>query len=460
MEQTHPSTQPGFPESFAWGAASSAYQVEGAAAEDGKGPSIWDVFCRKPGAIWGGQNGDSACDHYHRWREDIALMRDLGIRAYRFSLSWPRVLPEGAGAPNPAGLDFYSRLVDGLLEAGIQPWVTLFHWDYPLALYHRGGWRNADSPAWFGEYAGLVGRALGDRVTHWMTHNEPQCFIGLGHQTGLHAPGDKLRLDEVLVAAHHTLLAHGRGVQALRAEARRPAVIGIAPVGMTRMPVTDNPADVEAARAAMFAVSNRDVFSNTWWMDPIFRGEYPADGLALYGASAPRVKAGDMEIIAQKLDFLGLNIYNGVYTRAGAGGQPETPPLPPGYPKTAFDYWPVTPEALYWGPRFFHERYGVPVVITENGHQNIDVVSLDGKVHDPQRIDYLQRHLRELRQACADGVAVQGYFQWSFSDNFEWIYGDASRNGIVFSDYGTQARIPKDSAYWYGEVIRTNGSDL
>jgi beta-glucosidase len=452
--------RPSFPADFAWGVASASYQIEGSPTADGKGPSVWDMFCRKPGAIWGGQTGDVACDGYRLWREDVRLLKELGIKAYRFSLSWPRVLPEGTGAVNPKGLDFYSRLVDGLLEAGVAPWVTLFHWDYPLALYHRGGWLNRDSAQWFAEYASQAARALSDRVSHWMTLNEPQCFIGLGLQTGYHAPGDRLRLDEVLRAGHHALLAHGRGVQAIRAAAPSPVAIGMAPVGVIAMPAAETAADIEAARRATFSVVRRDCFSTSWWLDPVFRGAYPKEGLSLFGDAAPRVAPADMKTIAQPLDFCGINIYHGSFVQAGPGGGPEDVPLPPGYPKTAFDYWPITPACLYWGPRFLHERYGLPVVITENGHQNVDVVALDGKVHDPERIDYLHRHLKELSRAHADGVPVGGYFQWCFTDNFEWAYGDSSRNGIVFTEYPTQARIPKDSAYWYRDVIRTNGAGL
>lgn len=449
-----------FPADFAWGVASASYQIEGSPTADGKGPSVWDMFCRKPGTIWGGQNGDVACDGYRRWREDVRLMAELGIRAYRFSVSWPRVLPEGTGAVNERGLDFYRRLVDGLLEAGIEPWLTLFHWDYPLALYHRGGWLNRDSVAWFAEYASAVAGALSDRVSHWMTLNEPQCFIGLGLQTGYHAPGDRLRFDEVLRAGHHALLAHGRGVQAIRAAARSPVSVGMAPVGAIAMPAEESAADIEAARRSTFAVVRRDCFSTSWWLDPVFLGRYPQDGLDLFAEAAPRVATEDLRIIAQPLDFCGVNIYHGSFVRAGAGGAPEEVPLPPGYPKTSFEYWPITPTCLYWGPRFLHERYRLPVVITENGHQNVDIVSLDGKVHDPQRIDYLHRHLRELSRAHRDGIPLKGYFQWCFTDNFEWAYGDSSRNGIVFTEYATQARIPKDSAYWYREVIRTNGEGL
>ena len=450
----------GFSDSFVWGVASAAYQIEGAATADGKGPSVWDMFCRKPGTIWGGQNGDVACDHYHRYATDVTLMGELGIRAYRFSLSWPRILPDGVGTPNPQGLDYYDRLVDALLAAGVTPWVTLFHWDYPLALYHQGGWLNPNSPEWFAEYTRVVVERLSDRVKHWMTLNEPQCFIGLGMQTGYHAPGDRLCLDEVLQAAHHTLLAHGRAVQTIRAEAKQKPTIGFAPVGLTCMPATESPADIDAARRAMFTVQKSDCFSNTWWMDPVFLGHYPEDGLALFGAAAPRVRAGDMATIAQPLDFFGANIYNGRIMRAGSAGVPEEVPAPAGYPKTTQDFWPVRPTSLYWGPRFFHERYGLPIVITENGHQNADVIHLDGKVHDPQRIDFLHRYLRELKRAAIDGVPVEGYFQWCFTDNFEWAAGDAIRVGLVYTDYPTQQRIPKDSAYWYRDVIRNNGTNL
>jgi len=452
-------TTKAFGKDFAWGVASAAYQIEGAAAEDGKGPSVWDMFCRKPGAIWNGQTGDIACDHYHRWREDVQLMKELGIKAYRFSISWPRVLPEGIGAVNQKGLDFYSGLVDTLLEAGIAPWVTLFHWDYPLALYHRGGWLNRESADWFAEYAGVMTAALSDRVTHWMAHNEPQCFIGLGHQTGNHAPGDKLRVDEVQRAVHHTLLAHGKAVRAIRAGAKKPPTIGVAMVGGAHMPATETPADIAAARQVMFR-DDPSVWANTWWMDPIFLGKYPEAAVKQLGPAAPPVQAGDMEIIAEKLDFLGLNIYHGLVYRAGKNGVPELVPHPPGYPKTTQDFWPITPAALYWGPKFMYERYKLPLVITENGHQNADVISLDGKVHDPQRIDYLHRYLRELKRAVADGVPVGGYMQWCLKDNFEWAMGDAMRVGIVYTDYPTQQRIPKDSAYWYRQVIQTNGAEL
>ena len=449
-----------FPDDFSWGVASASYQIEGAPAEDGKGPSVWDMFCQKEGVVWKGQNGDVACDHYHRWREDIGLMKDLGIKNYRFSISWPRVMPEGTGAVNAKGMDFYSKLVDAMLSSGIKPWVTLFHWDYPLALYHKGGWLNRDSSDWFAEYAMLITQKLSDRVSHWMTLNEPQCFIELGMGNGYHAPGDKLRRDEVLLGAHHTMMAHGKAVQAIRTHARTKPTIGIAMAGVTYVPETESAADIEAARKAMFRPIGKTLFTNTWWFDPLFLGKYPEDGLALFGKTAPKIHPGDMETIAQKVDFLGLNIYHGWMRKAGPDGEPVEVPLAPGYPKTTSDCWPIVPRSLYWGPRFNYERYQVPIIITENGHQNADVISLDGKVHDPERIDYLHRYLIELKRAMDDDVPVQGYFQWCFTDNFEWAMGDAIRVGIVYTDYPTQRRIAKDSAYWYGEVIAGNGAGV
>ena len=448
-----------FPEGFAWGAATASYQIEGGACEDGKGLSVWDIFCRKQGAIWSGQTGEVACDHYHRCQEDVALMKQMGLNAYRMSVSWARVIPQGVGQVNPKGLEFYDRLVDELLAADILPFITLFHWDYPYELYCRGGWLNPDSPDWFAEYAGVMTEALSDRVTHWITQNEPQCFIGLGHQTGSIAPGDKLRFGEVLRGAHHALLAHGKAVRSMRARAKRDLVIGYAPVGCVKIPATDAPEDIEAARRATFEVSARNCSNNTWWTDPVFKGCYPEDGLELFGEEAPHVGEGDMETICQPLDFFGVNIYHGQYVRAGTNGRPEEAPLPMGHALTAYR-WPVTPDALYWGPRFFHERYGLPVFITENGMSGIDWVALDGKVHDPQRIDYTRRYLRELLRATRDGVDVRGYFHWTLMDNFEWAQGVKERFGLIHVDFPTQKRTLKDSALWYSKVIASNGAAL
>lgn len=449
-----------FPEGFIWGASTAAYQIEGAASEDGKGPSVWDMMCRRPGAIWNGQSGEVACDHYHRYREDVALWKEIGLRAYRFSISWPRVIPAGTGPVNEKGLAFYDRLVDELLAAGIEPFVTLFHWDYPLELYYRGGWLNPESPDWFAEYTRTVVERLSDRVKHWMTLNEPQCFVGLGHRDGVHAPGDKLPFREVLRIAHHALLAHGKAVEAIRAYAKAPARVGYAPVGVVKIPASEAPEDIEAARKAMFSITEpHNYWVNTWWMDPVILGRYPEDGLQAFARDLPEFDEADLETMCQPLDFFGVNIYRGEVVRAGAEGAPEPVGLPVGYPMTHF-YWPVTPEALRWGPRFFFERYRLPIVITENGMANADWIALDGQVHDPQRIDYTTRYLRELAKAMADGVEVRGYFHWSIMDNFEWAEGYRQRFGLIYVDYPTQQRILKDSAHWYREVIATNGASL
>jgi len=448
-----------FPKGFVWGAAAASYQVEGAAYEDGKGLSVWDMFCRKQGTIWNGQSGDVACDHYHRYKGDVALMKEIGLHAYRLSISWPRVIPDGTGAVNPQGLAFYERLVDELLAANIQPYVTLFHWDYPYELYCRGGWLNPDSSNWFADYACVVVDKLSDRVKHWMTLNEPSCFIGIGHMEGQHAPGDRLGFAQVLRATHNALLAHGKAAQAIRATSRGACQIGFAPVGAVAIPATDKPEDIQAARQAMFSITERNVWSNTWWMDPIFFGKYPGDGLKLFGRDVPPIRPGDLETICQPLDFFGFNHYQGQTYRAGTNEQPEHVPYPVGHPLTAFRSY-VTPESLYWGPRFFAERYKLPIVVTENGMSNVDWVALDGKVHDPQRIDFTRRYLLQLEKALADGIDVRGYFYWSIMDNFEWAEGFKERFGLIYVDYPTQKRILKDSAYWYQQVIATNGASL
>lgn len=449
----------GFPQGFVWGAAASSYQIEGAAYEDGKGASVWDVFVREPGRVYNGHTGDVACDHVHRFKEDVALMREMGLQAYRFSISWPRVLPLGTGGINAAGLGFYDRLVDELLAAGIAPYATLFHWDYPYELYCRGGWLNREAADWFAEYAGLMASKLGDRVKHWMTLNEHSVFTLLGHQTGEHAPGDRWSQPKILRIAHNVLLAHGKGVQAVRAAAPGPVQVGAAPTGAVTIPASDAAQDIEAARQAMFSVAGSGLWSHSWWMDPSVLGRYPADGLALYEKDMPEIRPGDLETICQPLDFYGVNIYHGSTVRAGADGKPELVAGPVGEPMTAFP-WPVTPEALYWGPRFLWERYKLPIIVTENGLANPDWVSLDGKVHDPQRIDFTARYLNSYRRAGRDGVDIRGYFHWSVMDNFEWAYGMRLRFGLIHVDYATQTRTLKDSAYWYRDVITSNGAWL
>jgi beta-glucosidase len=450
-----------FPKGFVWGAAAASYQIEGAADIDGKGPSVWDMFCERPGAVFEGHTGKVACDHYHRYADDVALMKDLGLGAYRLSLSWPRILPEGTGRLNEKGLSFYDRLIDTLLEAGVAPWITLFHWDYPLALFHRGGWLNRDSASWFAEFAGLVSERFSDRVTHFFTQNEPQCYLGIGHQRGVHAPGIDLPLSQMLLAGHHSLLAHGLAVQAMRARAKQPLRLGYAPVGMPKLPASDSPEDLELARHATFTIFEKNAWNNSWWMDPVYLGKYPEQGLELYGADAPKVEARDMETIRQPLDFFAVNIYQGTVVRKndkspfGFDQVEKTA----GTPLTAFN-WPVTPDALYYGPKFYYERYGLPIVIAENGLSCRDWVSLDGAVHDPNRIDFCQRYLRSFRRVIADGTPGLGYFHWSVLDNFEWAEGYKERFGLIHVDYQTLKRTPKDSFHWYRSVIRENGENL
>ncbi|MEQ8818933.1 MAG: GH1 family beta-glucosidase [Sumerlaeia bacterium] len=451
-----------FPKDFVWGVAAASYQIEGANPKDGCGPSVWDAFCTRKRAIRDLSDGSVACDHYNRSAEDVALMAGLGAGAYRFSISWPRVMPEGQGAINEPGLDFYDRLVDDLLANGIAPWVTLFHWDYPLALFRRGGWLSPDSPRWFADFTAVVCDRLSDRVSHWITINEYQCFLGLGHVDGTHAPGLQLPTSEFLLATHHALLAHGLSTQVLRARAKRPPVIGCAPVGFISMPETDSPEDIAAAREATVGMRTDSFWNNAWYADPMLKGMYPEAGLAHYGKAMPKIGQGDMETICQPLDFYGVNIYQGGTVRRGADGGIEDRPrseVPLGAGETAMN-WPITPPALYWGPKFLYERYGLPIVVTENGMANADVIMGDGQVHDPQRIDFLRNYLRELRRAANDGVAVAGYFQWSILDNFEWAYGYSRRFGLVYVDYPTQRRIPKDSYHWYRAVIASGGAAL
>ncbi len=445
-----------FPQRFVWGAATAAYQVEGGAAQDGRGASIWDMLCGKAGAIYGGHDGSVASDHYGRWRQDVALFRQLGLGGYRFSVSWPRVLPSGVGPSNAEGLAFYDRLVDGLLEAGITPYVTLFHWDLPLDLYHKGGWLNREVADWFADYTALIVRKLGDRVSSWMTLNEPQVFVGHGHYDGRHAPGLRYSLSEMLRCGHHALLAHGRAVAAIRAESPVPARVGFAPMGFPKLPASESAADVAAARELMYSVVEPHHWNLTWWTDPVILGRYPEDGLRLFGKDAPRASSGDMDIIAAPTDFLGLNIYQGSVVRAGADGKPEVVQPPVGFPLTAFN-WPVTPDALYWGPRFAYERYQKPIFITENGMSSRDWPSLDGRVHDAQRIDFLTRHVRQLHRAVEAGIPVEGYFHWSALDNFEWAEGYRERFGLIYVDYETGERVPKDSYHWYARIIASGG---
>ena len=444
-----------FCKDFAWGVATAAYQVEGGWNEDGKGLSIWDVYTHQPGIVEDGSTGDIACDHYHRFREDVRLMKEMGIKAYRFSLSWSRIFPEGIGKINEKGLQFYSELIDTLLENGIEPYITLFHWDLPYALHKKGGWLNGDCVEWFAEYAAAVVRAFSDRVAHFITFNEPQVFIGQGYLQGIYAPGVTVTYRDAFEMAHNVMKAHGAAVIAMRKAAVRDIKIGYAPTGSSHYPASQKPEDIEAARQMMFACPPLDrecLWNVSWWSDPVLLGRYPEDGLALYKAFLPEITQEDMELICQPLDFYGQNIYNGKAIYMNAEGKPAVQERPFGAPRNAVQ-WPVTPPCLQWGPRFLYERYKLPIYITENGMAAHDAVSLDGKVHDPNRTDFAERYLLELEKATDSGTDIRGYFHWTFMDNVEWTRGCAFRSGIVYVDYQTQERIIKDSGYWYKKWI-------
>lgn len=449
-----------FPNDFVWAAASASFQIEGASTKDGKGPSVWDTFCRQPGNVYCGNTGDIACDHYNRFEEDCRIMKDIGLKAYRLSVSWPRVLPEGTGKVNEKGLAFYDRLIDKLLEYGIEPWVTLFHWDYPQSLFDKGGWLSPQSPDWFAEYTKVVVDRLSNRVSRWIPQNEPQCFIDLGHRTGYHAPGLKLDMPQLLAAAHNSLLAHGKAVQTIRANAKLKPSIGTALVALPAIPYSEDYINIETARCGMFSVLENDsLMNNSWFADPVFWGRYPEDGLKKFAKQMPKFGDEDMKTIFQPLDFIGLNIYRGWKVKPSLTKIAKVIPQAEGAPLTTME-WEVTPEAIYWGPKFFYERYKLPIVITENGMANCDWLHLDGMVHDPQRIDFLTKYLKQYKRAIYEGIPCKGYFHWCLTDNFEWAHGYSKRFGLVHIDYLTQKRTLKDSAYWYKDVIVSNGANL
>ncbi|MBQ8239068.1 MAG: beta-glucosidase [Oscillospiraceae bacterium] len=442
-----------FPKDFIWGAASSAYQIEGHATADGGGRSIWDTFCHTPGKILYDDHGDIACDAYHRYAEDIALLKEMGAKAYRFSTSWARIEPGADGVWNESGLAYYDKVVDLCLASGITPYMTLYHWELPQTYEDKGGWRVRETAEAFGRFAGMMAAHFRGRVTHYFTLNEPQCTVSLGHETGVHAPGMKIDQAGQFGVLVNQLLAHGYAMRAIKT-ADPDAIVGIASTGRLCYPETD--ADIDAARAATFAVSDDDwTFTHHWLLDPICLGHFPeAEGTRL-GALAKSVSAEDLAIIHTVPDILGYNIYNGHAVKFTASGF-EYVERYPGFPRTALK-WPVTPEVLDWGVRFLQERYGRPGYITENGLSCNDRIYLDGQVHDAERIDFLARYLAALERAIAHGADIRGYFQWSLTDNFEWNAGYGERFGLIYIDYPTGQRIPKDSFYWYQNVIR-NGT--
>ena len=439
-----------FPDGFCWGTATSAYQIEGAWNEDGRGLSVWDTFCRQPGKIWHDQSADVASDHYHRWAEDVRVMADLGLQAYRFSIAWPRILPQGSGAVNPAGLDFYDRLVEALLEKGIEPFVTLYHWDLPQALQDQGGWPKRDTAYHFAEYARVVAERLGDRVTYWITHNEPFVAAVAGHFTGEHAPGQHDPF-AAFRAGHHLLLSHGLAVQAIRAAVRRPAKVGITLNLSPVHPASDSEGDRRAAQ--LF-----DGVLNRTFLDPLFRGTYPGDVKKRLGPVFPRVKPADLECIAAPLDFLGVNYYS-----RGVVRQDRQVPLlqasqvqPEGSEYSQM--WEIYPAGMHeLLTRVWNDYRPAEIWVTENGICVPDGVDLDGRVRDFRRIGYLRDHIAQVHRAIADGVPVRGYFVWSLLDNFEWAYGYRMRFGLVYVDFDSLSRTVKDSGRWYARVIQENG---
>lgn len=446
-----------FAENFLWGTASAAYQVEGAYLEDGKGLNIWDAYCQEGNRVAHSENGNVACDHYHHFREDVKMMREMGIKNYRFSINWTRILPEGTGKINEKGLQFYSDLVDELLANDIEPLVTLFHWDYPLALHQKGGWLNRESSDWFAEYAKVVVDALSDRVKYWMTINEPQVFIGCGYAIGKFAPFEKHLPCDLTRMTHNVLLSHGKAVQVIRKYAKKKPVIGFAFATPCCTPTDNTPEAIEEARRKSFAVTrDRFPFELSWWADPIFFGKYPQEAYDVLGADMPEILPGDMEIISHPVDFYGVNIYESKATE-NVYGYAENAYL--GCPRTQMG-WPVTPEVLYWSPKFLYERYKKPVLLSENGMAGHDWVHLDGRVHDAHRIDFMKRYLRELCRSAEDGAEIMGYMYWSIMDNFEWADGYDKRFGLVHVDYQTQERTIKDSGYFYRDVIQTNGQAI
>jgi beta-glucosidase len=440
-----------FPEGFIWGSATASFQVEGAAWEDGRGESIWDRFCRTPGKVAGGHTGDVACDHYHRWQDDIRLMKDLGMQAYRFSTAWPRVIPTGSGPVNKAGLDFYDRLVDGLLEAEIIPYVTLFHWDLPQAIQDKGGWVNRDAVlAPFTDYAQAVVRRLGDRVKNWMTHNEMPCFIGKSYDEGKHAPGLHVSRKDLNNAYHNAFLTHGIAVKAVREFARRDAEVGLVNNPFISVPVMETPEYLEAARKA-FARENAQIH------EPIFNGAYADWWLEEQGADKPDIREGDLKLISSPTDFIGINVYFGACTEPSADAKGyRILPMPQGYPKMDLDWLKPVPQSLYWCVRNYREIYGIKKsYIAENGCACADTIDSQGRIIDLGRIHWIRSHLLEARRAAKEGLGLAGFFQWSLLDNFEWAEGYYKRFGIVYVDYETQQRIPKESAKYYSEVIRS-----
>jgi beta-glucosidase len=438
-----------FPQGFYWGTATAAYQIEGAWNEDGRGASIWDTFSQTPGKVHNGDTGNVAADHYHRWRDDVALMQSLNLNAYRFSVSWPRIFPMGRGTLNEKGVDFYDQLVDELLKAGITPFLTLYHWDLPQALQDEGGWTRRGIADDFAAYADTLSRVLGDRVKHWITLNEPFVFSVLGHVMGNHAPGIQDMPNVLMSVVHNALRAHGAAMQAIRANVS-DAQAGITLYTEYHQPASDKPEDLAA-------VDRIDAFVNRLFLDPVFKGHYPELVHQMFGTMMPKVEAGDMELISTPLDFLGVNFYQRKIVQEGF----DEPLISVGYVRTENEYtafdWEVYPDGLYHNLKRIQRDYAPQAIyITENGAAFDDEIAPDGSVHDDRRVNYLRGYVGAVGRAIAEGVPVKGYFAWSLIDNFEWAEGYSKRFGIIYVDYPTQRRIIKDSGKFYGEVAKAN----
>ncbi len=448
MKRSTPSYS--FPRNFVWGVATAAPQIEGAATVDGRGESIWDRFAATPGHVANGDTPSVACDHYHRFRSDFKLMRRLGIRHHRLSVAWPRIFPQGRGAFNAKGLEFYQRLIDAMLKENITPWVTLYHWDLPQALEDEGGWRIRSTVEAFAIYAQTVVRALGDRVKNWITLNEIPCFIGLSYQRGIHAPGARENQQIVNQAYHHALLAHAHGVSAVREHGGRGARVGLVHNPDVPIPVTETSRDIAAAEK-LFSQGNAHILA------PIYLGRYPSSYLRAAGINRPQVQRGDLSAIAQPTDFLGLNVYSGNFVRAGRNGNPETLTLPGNYPRADLAWLNHAPQSIYWALRHAHMLYAPKALyVTENGAGYEDQPNADGEIIDLHRRDYVRNHLIAVHRTIEDKLPVRGYFLWSFLDNFEWAEGYVKRFGIIYNDFKTQRRTPKLSAQWYARVIAEN----
>jgi beta-glucosidase len=441
-----------FPDGFVWGCGTSAYQIEGAAAADGRKPSVWDTFSHTPGKTANGDNGDTADDSYYRYRDDVALLQSLGVSAYRFSFSWPRIFPDGTGQANPLGVAYYDRLVDELLNAGIQPFATLFHWDLPQALEDRvGGWQSKDTSQAFADYAAFVAARFSDRITHFATTNEFGCFTDDGYSNGSKAPGKRLTPAAVYQTRHNAVLAHGLGALAVRAASKPGTKVGIAENPYVCVPVFESAAHIEAARTAMR-------LGNAAFLTAVMEGQYPETYLASLGAYQPKFTAAEMAAIGTRLDFVGLNVYSPSYVRAAdtSYGYAVVPP-PSSYPRMASSWLSVGPECAYWGPRHLSEIWNVKeIYLTENGCSSNDVVAADGQVYDTDRVMYLRNHLIHAHRAVAEGIPLRGYFLWSLMDNFEWADGYTKRFGIHYVDFRSLTRVPKLSAAFYRETIAQN----